>query len=201
MTDKIQEMIDLVFDLDGGILPGTYPFALWAALLHHLPQLAEERQAGVLPLRLSESHEGLLLPKRAKLVLRLPAAFADQAAAGLQGRQLDVSGSPLRLGSGKKRAIQPSPTLHAQLVTGASDEVLFMDSINTQLRVLGIAGNLICGMRRTLNGDRQPIQGYSLVVHDLKPEDSLRLQYAGLGEGRQFGCGIFVPYKAISGLE
>jgi CRISPR-associated protein Cas6 len=201
MADKILEMIDLVFDLDGGILPGAYPFALWAALLRHFPQLAEERHAGVLPLRLSESHEGLLLPKRAKLVLRLPAALADQAVAGLQGRQLDVNGSLLRLGAGKKRTIQPSPTLHAQMVTGASDEVLFMDSINAQLRVMGIAANLICGMRRTLNDDRQTIHGYSLVAHDLKPEDSLRLQYAGLGEGRQFGCGIFVPYKVISGLD
>jgi len=201
MADDTPEMIDLMFDLDGGILPGSYPFALWAALLHHLPQLAEEQQVGILPLRLSESQEGMLLPKRAKLVLRLSSALADHAVAGLQGRQLDVSGNPLLLGSGKKRTIQPSPTLHAQLVSGASDEVLFLDIVNAQLGKMGITGNLICGMRRTLTGDQQSIQGYSLVVHDLKPEDSLLLQYAGLGEGRQYGCGIFVPYKVISGLD
>jgi hypothetical protein len=39
------------------------------------------------------------------------------------------------------------------------------------------------------------------VVHDLKPEASILLQCAGMGEGRQFGCGIFMPYKVISDLE
>ena len=201
MTDKTAEMVDLMFDLEGEILHGAYPFALWEALLRDFPQLADEPRAGVLPLRLSESHEGMILPKRAKLVLRLPVALADHAATILQGRQLNVGGSMLQLGSGKKRTIQPSPTVHAQLVSGASDEVLFVDTINRQLAGMNIAGNLICGLHRTLTGDQLSIHGYSLVVHDLKPEDSLKLQYAGLGEGRQYGCGIFVPYKAISGLD
>jgi len=39
------------------------------------------------------------------------------------------------------------------------------------------------------------------VIHNLKPEDSLRLQYTGLGSDRQYGCGIFVPYKVISDLS
>jgi hypothetical protein len=60
---------------------------------------------------------------------------------------------------------------------------------------------LICGKRRDINDDQQSIHGYSLVVHDLTPEASLRLQFVGLGEGRQFGCGIFVPSKVISGLS
>ena len=189
----------MVFDLGSGTLPTAYPFALWEALIRHVPQLAEEKSVGVLPLRAAESNEGMLLPKRAKLVLRLPLALAAHAAA-LSGQQLGVAKSILQLGKGKLRPIQPSPTLHAQLVTGASDEVLFLEGINTQLKKMGIAAGLICGMRRVLTGARQSIHGYSLVIHDLKPEASLQLQYAGLGEGRHFGCGIFVPYKVISGL-
>lgn len=197
---EISEMIDILFDLDGGTLPAAYPFALWAALIRHVPLLTEEKFAGVFPLRGTENNKEMLLPKRAKLVLRLPAALADHTVARLTGQQLDVSGSTMRLGSAKTRPIRPYPTIHAQLVTGSSDEVLFMDYINTQLSEMGITGKLICGKRRTINGI-QPIHGYSLVVHDLKPEASLRLQYAGLGEARQFGCGIFVPYKVISGLS
>ena len=86
-------------------------------------------------------------------------------------------------------------------MASAGDEVLFMGGIDARLSEMGIAGKLICGKRRTINGDRQTIHGYSLVVHDLKPEASVQLQYAGLGEARQFGCGIFVPYKVISGLS
>lgn len=189
----------MVFDLGSGILPTTYPFALWEALIRHVPQLAKEKFVGVLPLRATENNEGVLLPKRAKLVLRLPIALAAHAAA-LSGQQLDVAEELLQLGNGRLRPIQPYPTLHAQLVTGATDEVLFLDGINAQLSKMGIAAGLICGKRRTLAGAQQSIHGYSLVIHDLKPEASLQLQYAGLGEGRQFGCGIFVPYKVISGL-
>ncbi len=199
-------MIDMVFDLGGGTLPAAYPFSLWAALIRHVPQLAEEEFVGVLPLRLSENNEGMLLPKRAKLVLRLPIALASIAAT-LSGHQLDVAESPLSSGTGqlllgksKLRPIQPYPTIHSQLVTGANDEALFLDGINAQLVTMGIAARLICGKRRVLTDNQQSIHGYSLVIHDLKPEASLQLQYTGLGESRKFGCGIFVPYKDISGL-
>src|SRR4030067_490848 len=129
MTENnIPRMIDMVFDLDGGTLPATYPFALWAALIHLVPQLAEEKSVGVLPLSATEN-------------------------------------------------------------------------IKKQLGELSITGKLICGRRLTINGGQNPIQGYSLVLHDLKAEASLQLQYLGLGEDRQFGCGIFIPYKVISGLS
>ena len=77
----------------------------------------------------------------------------------------------------------------------------FVENINTQLGEMGIKGKLICGRRRTIGDDSQSMQGFSLVVHDLKAEASLHLQFVGLGTGRQFGCGIFVPYKVISGLS
>lgn len=200
-------MVDMVFDLGGGTLPADYPFALWAEIVRHAPKLAKEKFVGVLPLRTSESNEGLLLAKRSKLVLRIPATLADYAAACLSGKQLNVAvnkkqpgeGS-LQLGEGKLHKIHPYPTIHAQLVTGASDELTFTDSINSQLREMGIAGKLICGRRSTLADGQQEIHGFSLVIHDLKPEASLKLQYAGLGEERQLGCGIFVPHKTISGL-
>ncbi|MDE2118177.1 MAG: hypothetical protein KGJ19_06245, partial [Betaproteobacteria bacterium] len=76
MANIIPEMIDMVFDLGGGTLPTDYPFALWEALLRRIPQLAEEKFVGVLPLRAAENNDGMLLPKRAKLVLRLPMALA-----------------------------------------------------------------------------------------------------------------------------
>ena len=202
MTENnIPRMIDMVFDLDGGTLPATYPFALWAALIHRVPQLAEEKSVGVLPLRGTGNNEGLLLPKRAKLVMRLPATLADLAASRLTGQQLDITGNTVRLGAAKTRPIQPYPTIHAQLVTGASDEILFTEDIKKQLGELSITGKLICGRRLTINGGQKTIQGYSLVLHDLKAEASLQLQYLGLGEDRQFGCGIFIPYKVISGLS
>jgi len=202
MTNKnISEMIDMVFDLEGGTLPAAYRVALWTALLGQVPRLAEEKLVGVLPLRSTVSSQGMLLAKRAKLVMRMPTALAEFAAAGLAGQQLDIDGSAMRVGDVKKRTIQPFPTIHAELVTGSDDEVLFVEDIRNQMEELGVAGKLICGKRVTVNAGQRSIHGYSLVLHDLKPEASLLLQYAGLGVDRQFGCGIFVPYKVITGLS
>jgi len=200
MITTRSEIIDMAFDASGETLPPAYPFALWAELVRHVPQLAGDEPVGVIPLRTAESNGDMLLPKRAKLVLRLPQTLM-QAAATLSGEELNISGRPLRLGASQRRQIQPHPTLHAQLVTDAGDEMTFLSKMQTDLHVMGIKAGLICGRHRTLTDSHHTLTGYSLVVHDLKPEASLRLQSNGLGEGRCFGCGIFLPYKVISGLE
>ena len=200
-SQSLPDMIDLMFGLEGGTLPVAYHFDLWAALLGQVPRLAEEKSVGVLPMHATINGQGMLLAKRSKLVIRMPTAIAETAASALTGKQLDIAGSPLSLGSARTRQIQPYPTVHAQLVTGSDDEVHFIDDIRKQLEKLGVEGKLICGKRATVNGGQRPIHGYSLVIHDLKPEASLLLQYAGLGTDRQFGCGIFVPYKVITGLS
>jgi CRISPR-associated protein Cas6 len=200
-NNNLTNMIDLVFDLEGGTLPAAYRVALWNSLLDFAPELAEEKLVGVLPLRSTVNNQGMLLAKRAKLAIRMPATFAETAASGLTGQQLDIAGSAIRLGIAKIRQIEPYPTIHAQLVTGSSDEVLFVEDIKKQMGELGVSGKLICGKRVSVNGGQRTIDGFSLVIHDLKPDASLQLQYAGLGDERQFGCGIFVPYKIITGLS
>lgn len=198
MTIAIPEMIDAVFDVSGDRVPVNYPFALWEELTHLVPELAGDASIGVLPLRTTGSATGMLLPKRAKLVIRLPVSLAPHVAS-LSGQPLDV-GHPLRLANGRLREILAYSTIHAQLVASTDDEVVFVESVSACLADLGITASLICGRKNSLvDGDRR-IHGFSLVIHDLKPEDSLHLLYAGLGSHRKYGCGIFVPYKVISDL-
>ncbi len=193
-------MIDLVFEVSGGTLPAAYPYALWDELVRLIPVLGDSQDVGVIPLRMAESSEGMLLPKRAKLVLRVPQELADDLS-GLAQQQLRVAGSELRLGSCKSRPIQHYPTLHSQLVPGADDEIAFVADVESALAAMGVKAKLICGQHHTLADAEHTISGYSLVLHDLTPEGSLRVQYAGLGKERRFGCGVFVPYKVISSLE
>lgn len=200
MSALHSEMVDVVFEISGGMLPPAYPYELWTELSKRLPQLAESENVGVIPLRLAESKEGMLLPKRAKLVLRLPHELTD-AVCGLAQQQIQVAGSRIRLGTCKTRTIQHYPTLHAQLVTGPDDEIEFVSEVECALAAMEVEAKLICGQHRILADGTRSTGGFSLVLHDLNPEGSLRVQYAGLGKERRFGCGIFVPYKVISGLE
>lgn len=200
MTDAIPRMIDAIFDVSGETLPASYPFALWNALVRRVPALEADARVGVIPLRAAASEAGMLLPKRAKLVLRLPDTLSAHSMS-LSGQRLDIDGRTLQLGNGKLREIQSYATLHAHLVTGVEDEVQFLEDVTARLSELGIAGKLICGMRNSMMAQDRSIHGYSLVIHDLKPDDSLRLQCTGLGADRRFGCGIFIPYKVITDLD
>ncbi len=192
-------MLDVVFEASGGPLPGAYPYALWDELERLAPGLATSPDAGVIPMRLAESEEGMLLPRRTKLTLRLPRNLVDDAS-GLAQQTLHVAGNELRLGACSTRPLQPYPTLHAQLVAGAEDESAFVAEVEDELAAMGAKASLICGQHHTLADGQRRMSGYSLVLHDLAPADSLQLQCTGLGAGRRYGCGIFMPYKAISGL-
>ncbi|MBI5918459.1 MAG: type I-MYXAN CRISPR-associated protein Cas6/Cmx6 [Nitrosomonadales bacterium] len=200
MTRPDCKRIDWVFDLAGGSLPASYPFALWDELVRLAPELADDERVGVLPLRTAESDGICLLPKRAKLVLRLPLELND-AATRLSGARFEIADATLALGQGRMRPIQPYPTVHAQLVADERDELTFMAEVNARLAELDIQAQIICGRRGALNGDEVSIAGYSLVLHDLKPYASVHLQCVGMGRERRYGCGVFVPYKAISSLE
>ena len=195
-----REMVDVVFDLQGSSVPEGYPFVLWAEIVRFLPWLNEEKNAGILPLRGSASGESTLLSKRSKLILRVPAVCASQVVK-LSGKQLDVDGNVLAVGEGKERQLLAATTLHAHMVESKLDEVAFLSHMKAQLQLMNISCNLICDKHRKINGMKQTLSGFGLVLHDLKPLASLQIQRTGLGGSRHFGCGIFVPFKAISGLD
>ena len=97
MTMTISEMVDVVFDISGDSVPVNYPFELWRELVRLVPELEGESSVGVLPLRTTGSDCGMLLPKRAKLVVRLPRSLATQTTP-LSGQELNIGGSQLKIG-------------------------------------------------------------------------------------------------------
>jgi len=59
---------------------------------------------------------------------------------------------------------------------------------------------MICGKTGLIRTDAENIFTRSLMIADLKPDESVRLQKQGIGEGRNLGCGIFVPHKGIDAV-
>ncbi len=197
---KGRNMIDLVFDLDGSSVPDDYHFMLWSELVRCLSWLDSESDAGFHPLRGSASGSKTLLSKRTKLILRLPKDKVAQATM-LSGQQLDIEGSILKVGKARERELQAATTLHSFIVESNLNEVEFLAEMKQKLHEMNIPCNLICDKQRKIHSDKQVLNGFGLVLHDLKLPDSLKIQRTGLGGARHFGCGIFVPFKAISGLD
>lgn len=194
------EIVDVVFALEGERIAADYADRLLAQLLSHLPWLDDEPHAGVHPLAgVSPSGPVVYLGHRARLSLRLPAVRA-QAGRALTGRRLDLGGTVM-VGEARVRALMPAHTLYSSFVTfGTMDETAFLAACAEQLADAGVKGELICGKPHHGAGEAREWHGFSLMLHGLSPDDSLRIQRRGMGLERKRGCGILIPHKSVAAV-
>jgi CRISPR-associated protein Cas6 len=93
-------------------------------------------------------------------------------------------------------------TLYAYFVAAESDdEQAFLADVNRELRSVDIDCRIVCDKRQQHLGPQgQVMHGFSLMLHELSPADSLRIQRLGLGVHRTLGCGIFVPHRSAAAV-
>jgi CRISPR-associated protein Cas6 len=193
--------VDVVFELAGTSVPAEHAWPLWRALAHRLPWLLGEEGAGVHPLRVAPTGYGVaLLARRARLALRVRRERVPDALT-LAGATLDVAGSALVVGAGIERELRAWATLYARAVaTGVVDEAAFQEDAVRRLAAMDIACECISGRRWAfVAGDREVV-AFGLALHNVKPEDSLRVQCEGIGAERALGCGILVPHRSIAAV-
>lgn len=194
------DMVDVAFSLRGGTIPADHGWLLLQLLAERLDWLAADPDAGVHPVRGARAVAGRIhLGGRARLMLRLPRARAQQAFE-LEGAQIAL-GEGMEVGSARLRPLFPHATLYSQFVsTGTADEVRFQREVDAELQGAGIACKVICGKARRAQTQGAEIVGFSLMLHELSPEQSLSMQAAGLGAARKLGCGLFVPHKSAAAV-
>ncbi|ROR32179.1 type I-MYXAN CRISPR-associated protein Cas6/Cmx6 [Inmirania thermothiophila] len=203
--------LDLLFALEGRMLPVDHALALGRALREACPALADDPLAGPHLIHPAASGNGwtspqdggvewIYLPRRARLRLRVSAATRT-AAEGLAGRRLTLCGHAVRLGRVEARPLRPARTLYCRyLATAAADEPAFLREAAARLAGMGIRPRRMLGGREhAFTGPEGAVAARSLLVTDLAPEASLRLQEEGLGPLRAYGFGLFLPYKEVGG--
>jgi CRISPR-associated protein Cas6 len=201
VPDRLEPMVDVAFALEGRSLPRDHAQELADALAAHLPWLAGHPTAGVHPVKLVPGGEPVAwLSQRARLLLRVPRS-REAALAALAGSTLAISGSPLRLGAPKSHPLLAHGTLYSFFVAAESgDEAAFMRGVDAELAVLDIHCRTVCGKRQQRGSSPAALTGFSLMLHELSPADSLTLQRVGLGPHRDLGCGLFVPHKSAAAV-
>ncbi len=204
VPDRVQ---DVIFRIECKSIPQEHAHALAEALQAALPWLADEPEAGIHPLLGSESGNGwerpdtevLYLSRRQRLTLRLPKHRLDDVAA-LVGQTLDIDGHPLTVGRFTTRKLSDLPTLFAKgVVTDpGQSETEFLEQVAEQLRAMGIRiRKMMCGKEGQIAVPEGTLHTRSLMLAELDREESVRLQEKGIGPGRQYGCGLFLPQKDI----
>jgi len=194
-------VLDLAFEVCGSSLPLDHRHALRDAILSQLAWLESEPGVAIHPLRSARSEDGtLLLSARSRLVLRVP-ADRRAASAELSGRVLQMGDARVTLGTATPRPLLAHGTVYAHLVSGdIEDEVGFTAAMRDELDTHGIRGEVICGRRQCIGAGDTLLRGFSVMVHGLAPEASLRLQARGTGCDMKLGCGIFVPHRSAAAV-
>lgn len=190
-------LLDLAFALHGAGRPSLTRLQLGTALRAWLPWLGEAPGSGLHAPRLAP---GGLVPRRARLLLRVPQSRLAEAQA-LVGARLEAGDGQLQLAEPQARALLAHPTLWSQtVVCDAQDELGLLALAEAWMQQHGLRGELVCGRRHELVGPEGPRGGHSLMLHGLSAADSLRAQSMGLGDWHWLGCGLFVPHKSAAAV-
>ena len=217
MFKVTDEVIDLLFGIDGRTLPVDHAHALAMALKAAAPTIAADTRIGIHNIHVAGSQNGwerpdpqlgqvLQLSKRTKLAIRTPKEHSAALQAELSEQTLDVLGHRLTLSAAKLRLLSSHTTLFARnlVLVGdeAQDEDQFLRRIAGELAAMQIVvRKALCGKTAALRMSHGSIPTRSLMLADVRPEESLRLQQRGLGSHRDLGCGIFIPHKGIAAVN
>lgn len=207
----LRDVVDVSFRIDCPCLPLDHAHALSAALLERLPWLETEELAGVHLIHGAESGNGWMRPqdpetdllhlsRRARLRLRVPEKRLG-AAENLVGKQLDVAGFALGVGAMNVIPLEPLPVVFARYVVSEpdQDEAGFLAGMAMELRRLGVpVSKLLSGRGHMLRVPDGLLYTRSLMVAELDPDASLRVQRHGIGPQRAMGCGLFIGHKDIA---
>ncbi|NTV95241.1 MAG: type I-MYXAN CRISPR-associated protein Cas6/Cmx6 [Thiobacillus sp.] len=190
---------DVQFDLIGREIPADHGYVLFQALKAVLPWLGETAGEGIHPIHGAPTgrNDNLVINRRVKLVVRVPVAHLDDVR-NLVGKRIESGAGELVIGEAKEKQLMPFAYLYAPLVDfGTADEIEFIEAARAELEKMAVQCGLIPGKKRKIVLPEGEVWGYSLMLHDVGQEQSLRVQEQGLGRHRAYGCGLFVPHKSI----
>tara|TARA_B000000475_G_scaffold271309_1_gene268765 strand:- start:962 stop:1636 length:675 start_codon:yes stop_codon:yes gene_type:complete len=204
-------MIDVAFKIQCKTLPYDHACDLSKAITSKMPWLLKDKLIGIHTLHGPESGNGwvrsekeeIFLSKRTRLILRISRSDANKAKE-LEGENINVLGNNIKIGQSNTKTFLVVRDLISRCVLcdKEQDEEDFLLDIKKELFTHGVPiKKAICGKAKsiTINGENRFTR--SLMIADLSKENSILLQDIGIGDGRIFGCGIFLPHKSIDAVS
>ncbi|APB34493.1 hypothetical protein GlitD10_2164 [Gloeomargarita lithophora Alchichica-D10] len=215
--------LEIQYSLQGKTLPADHGYALYSAVKKCLQNLSSDDLPSDLP---KDIHlctiPGILvqpgvicLNRGSRLRLRCPSHQIQLWYRFFHNQVFNIQGHLIRLVQPRIILPEASSTLASRLVTFKLKDIdhagvpqHFLKSCQTGLERLEIKGKAFIPSdpdgdlaRRTLQIKDKKVLGFSVIVEGLSNEDSLKLQWHGLGGRQHFGCGWFYPVKELGNEE
>jgi CRISPR-associated protein Cas6 len=213
-SDIPDDVVEVSFALQCRQLPVDHAYALSAALAGVMSWISEEPLLAVHSIHVAGSQNGwerpihgtdsyLHLSRRTRLNIRTPKHRIEDLLGTLPGTRLEVGGCPMKIGEAKVRPLSRETTLLARYVVTepGQDEETFLARATGGLTDMGVrARKALCGKSTSLETPAGPLHTRSLLLADLRIEESFTLQRLGLGPNRLMGCGVFIPHKGVEAV-
>ncbi len=209
---EASKMIDVAYRINCKTLPFDHAYELSKEITKLLPWLAEDKLSGIHTLHGPDSGNGwmraedeeIFLSQRTRLIIRMPKEKVELAKQ-LENQILEVLGNKIKIGKSNVKPFLVVRDLICRFVLNHEDvcenENEFLSKMINELNSFEISiKRAICGKTKSLTINGKKRSGRSLMIADLSKENSVRLQDIGVGEGRIFGCGIFLPHKSIDAV-
>lgn len=211
------DFLEIQFALQGKTLPADHGYALYSAVKKRLQEQENDALPDDLPAEVHlcsvsgvPDRAGMIyLNRHSRFRLRCPSEQMQLWYRFLQNQVLDIRGHLIRLVQPRITLPEASDTVVSRLVTFKLEAIdhadvprYFLESCQKGLEQLEVKGKAFIPSdrngdlaRRTLQIKDKKVVGYGVVVEGLSQEDSLKLQWHGLGGRRHFGCGWFYPIR------
>lgn len=204
----MNNIINLWFPVRGEYLYADQNHRLLASLSQKCPAIHKIKNIAINTIAGIPDKQGkIALTRSSKLLIRLPVEAIAQVYS-LAGQTLTIGSYAVRLGNPELQTLQAVDTLKARLVTikGYTEPQSFLEAAQRQLEALDIQGRigipandkgepkrLTLKINKAEQKKSYTIVGFSVVVDNLTPESSIKLQAHGIGGKRRMGCGVFYP--------
>lgn len=211
------QVIDLLFNLDCRELPVNHEVALFEAICQVAPWIKDNEHIAIHNIHLAGSQNGwerpdpelgqkLILSKRTKLTIRCAHEDSERLQNDLFGKELDVDGHALTIGKAKEKSLPQLGTIFCRQIILEQDtevdENTFLMRVADDLAARGIKiTKALCGILIDIETTDGVKKARSLMLADLRKEDSVKLQQEGIGDWQHLGCGIFLPHKGIDAVK
>ncbi len=207
------DIVDVNFKIKCPQLPLDHAYPLSQAIISELPWIEDCDITGIHLIHGAESGNGWIRPsapddliypsRRTLFTVRTPQERIDQVKA-LTGRTVQLCDVSIEFSKPTVRKLSKLTTVFARYVIADNidDEDAFLDQIADQLARKNIAPKkMLSGRMNHLRFPDGTLKTRSLMIDGLEPSESVRLQQYGLGAGRRFGCGLFLPHKGIDAVS
>lgn len=206
------DILDLSFKIDCPKIALDHAEDLSAALHQALPWFGEEDAAGLHLIHGASTGNGWQRPdagsgedfiylskRRARMQLRVPKERIDDSRE-LTGQTLQVGEYRIIVGTAETKPLTNIGTIFSRYIRLLPDEAEedFMQRMLEQLRDMNIqVKKMMCGIGHQFQLQEGLVETVSLMLADLEPQESVRLQQKGLGDDQKRGFGLFIPHKGI----